>query len=490
MEGAAEPGAREGETGAASAKEPRESERDDEHAAANASSSATRAAPVGATLHQRRRRKRLPLNSSLWALPLTMGVASLLLAALTGWVDTLVDDGRLTLPSFVRARGADGARAILQTIAGASATALALVVTLTVTVLANAGSQFGQRLIRNFMRAVVPKVTLGLFVSSTVFSLAVLSRVETVQDPFVPSLSTGVAIVLAFASVVALLVYVHTVALDIQVPSVVAGVAEDLASAVDEYASAPVEEGWRGSEEQRELEERLARDGRDVLASRSGYIQHVDRAALVTMARDADAVVDLRLRPGQFLIVGTPMATVWPPAAAGALADEIDHALLEGPNRTIKQDLRFAVDQMVEVALRALSPAVNDLFTGLQCIHWLGDSLLRLSRLEPPSPVHRDERGRPRVLEPVLAFEEVVDAAFDPVRRAGRDHPAVLEQILVTIGRIAPYTVHERNREVLMAEARTTLEEAPLAAFTGKDRRALEAAFDRTMRALRDDGVQ
>jgi uncharacterized membrane protein len=296
--------------------------------------------------------------------------------------------------------------------------------------------------------------------------------------------------VLLFASVVALLVYVHTVALDIQVPSVVAGVAEDLASAVDEYASAPVEEGWRGSEEQRELQDRLSRDGRDVLASRSGYLQHVDRAALVAMARDADAVVDLRLRPGQFLIVGTPMATVWPSTAAEALADEIDRALLEGANRTIKQDLRFAVDQMVEVALRALSPAVNDLFTGLQCVHWLGDSLLRLSRLELPSPVHRDERGRPRVLEPVLTFEEVVDAAFDPVRRAGREHPAVLEQILVTIGRIAPYTVHERNREVLMAEARTTLEEAPLAAFTDKDRRALEAAFDRTMRALRDEGVQ
>ena len=422
-------------------------------------------------------------------MPLTMGVAALLLASLTGWIDALADDGRIGLPSFVRTRSAEGARAILQTIAAASSTALALVVTLTVTVLANAGSQFGQRLIRNFMRAVVPKITLGLFVSSAVFSLAVLSRVETVDDPFVPSLSTGVAIVLAFASVVALLVYVHTVALDIQVPSVVAGVAEDLASAVDEYASAPVEEGWRGSEEQRELEERLARDGRDVLASRSGYLQYVDRPALVSMAEAADAVVQLRLRPGQFLIVGTPMATVWPPGAADALADEIDRALLEGPNRTIVQDLRFAVDQMVEVALRALSPAVNDLFTGLQCVHWLGDALLRLSRLEVPSPVHRDARGRPRVLEPILTFGEVVDAAFDPIRRAGREHPAVLEQILVTIGRIAPSTVDAGHREVLMDEARTTLEEAPLAAFTEKDRRALEVAYDRTMRELRDGGA-
>ena len=445
---------------------------------------------VAATLHRRRRRRRLPVHSSLWKLPLAMGVASLLLASFTGWIDGLVDDGELSLPGFIRARSPEGARAILQTIAGASSTALALVVTLTVTVLANAGSQFGQRLIRNFMRAVVPKVTLGLFVSSTVFSLAVLSRVETVEDPFVPSLSTGVAIVLAFSSIVALLVYVHTVALDIQVPSVVAGVAEDLASAIDEYARAPIEEGWRGSEEQRELEERLATEGRDVLASRSGYLQSVDRDALTTMAREADAVVSLRLRPGQFLVVGTPMATVWPADAAAALADGIDRALLEGPNRTLRQDLRFAVDQMVEVALRALSPAVNDLFTGLQCVHWLGDALLRLSQLEPPSPVHRDEDGRVRHLEPVLSFEEMVDAAFDPVRRAGRDHPAILEQILVTIGRIAPYTVSEAHREVLMVEARTTLEEAPLGTFTQKDRRALELAFERTMRALRADGVR
>jgi uncharacterized membrane protein len=445
------------------------------------------APPVRATLHDRRRRKRLPLNSSLWALPLSMGLASFLLASLTGWIDSLVDDGQLSLPSFIRARSADGARAILQTIAGASSTALALVVTLTVTVLANAGSQFGQRLIRNFMRAVVPKITLGLFVSSTVFSLAVLSRVETVDDPFVPSLSTAVAIGLAFASIVALLVYVHTVALDMQVPSVVAGVAEDLASAVDEYEKAPKEEGWRGSEEQRELESRFDREGRDVLASRSGYLQLVDRPALIEMARRADVVVRLHLRPGQFLIAGAPMATVWPPAGAEALADEIDRALLEGANRTLRQDLRFAVDQLVEVALRALSPAINDLFTGLQCIHWLGDALLRLSRLELPSPVHRDASGRPRLLEPVLTFEEIVDAGFDPIRRAGRDMPAVLEQILVTIGRIAPYAEGDRHRAVLMAEARTTLEGAPLASFTEKDRDELQAAFDRTMRALRDD---
>jgi uncharacterized membrane protein len=419
-----------------------------------------------------------------------MGLASFLLASFTGWIDTLVDDGQLSLPGFIRARSADGARAILQTIAGASSTALALVVTLTVTVLANAGSQFGQRLIRNFMRAVVPKITLGLFVSSTVFSLAVLSRVETVDDPFVPSLSTAVAIGLAFSSIVALLVYVHTVALDMQVPSVVAGVAEDLASAVDEYANAPTEEGWRGSDEQRELEDRFEREGRDVLASRSGYLQLVDRPALIEMARQADVVVRLRLRPGQFLIAGAPMATVWPPDGAEALADEIDRALLEGANRTLRQDLRFAVDQLVEVALRALSPAVNDLFTGLQCIHWLGDALLRLSQLDLPSPVHRDASGRPRLLEPVLTFDEIVDAGFDPIRRAGREMPAVLEQILVTIGRIAPYTEGDRHRAVLMAEARTTLEGAPLASFTQKDRDELQAAFDRTMRALRDEGVQ
>ena len=465
------------------------SARQGDHDPAHGPTEPAKGAPaVAATLHQRRRRKRLPLNSSLWALPLSMGVGALVLASFTGWIDGLVDDGELSLPSFIRARSADGARAILQTIAGASATALALVVTLTVTVLSNAGAQFGQRLIRNFMRAVVPKVTLGLFVASTVFSLAVLSRVETVEDPFVPSLSTGTSVVLAFASIVALLVYVHTVALDIQVPSVVAGVAEDLASAVDEYASAPVEEGWRGSDEQRDIEERLAREGRDVLASRSGYLQYVDRSALVAMALGADAVVQLRLRPGQFLIVGTPMATVWPPAAAESLADEVDRALLEGPNRTIRQDLRFAIDQMVEVALRALSPAVNDLFTGLQCVHWLGDALRRVSELAPPSPVHRDELGRPRVLEPVLTFQEVVDSAFDPIRRAGREHPAVLEQILVTIGRIAPYIGEDAHRTVLADEAKTTLEEAPLATFTEKDRRGLELAFDRTMRALRDGG--
>src|SRR6202035_1274829 len=124
-----------------------------------------------------------------------------------------------------------------------------------------------------------------------------------------------------------------------------------------------------------ELLQRMEESGGTVPAPSSGYLQFIRHGTLGGLAAEKGAVVRLLHRPGHFLVRGHPMATVWPPDAAPAVSRELRRAHITGPYRTLTQDLAFAVDQLVEIAIRALSPAVNDTFTAMTCIDWLGASL-------------------------------------------------------------------------------------------------------------------
>jgi uncharacterized membrane protein len=148
------------------------------------------------------------------------------------------------------------------------------------------------------------------------------------------------------------------------------------------------------------------------------------------------------------------MATVWPPQATDAVSDALRRAHIAGPNRTLAQDLPFAVDQLVEIAIRALSSAVNDTFTALTCIDWLGESLCKVSARWHPVRVHRDTHGFVRVITAHISYERLVARAFEKIRQAGRGMPAVLMRQLESLTKIMEYTTNSRQRELLLAQAR------------------------------------
>ena len=173
---------------------------------------------------------------------------------------------------------------------------------------------------------------------------------------------------------------------------------------------------------------RLDEDSGVVVATSSGYLQFVRLDKLVAISSASHAVIRLLHRPGHFVVAGEPLAQVWPAAAAPGVARALGGAHATGPHRTLTQDLSFAVDQLVEIAIRALSPAVNDTFTALACIDWLGDGLCKIAERWHPVSVHRDtsrprtrNRGHHRVPAPGRAR-----ARQDPPGQpsnAGRDDP-------------------------------------------------------------------
>ena len=176
-------------------------------------------------------------------------------------------------------------------------------------------------------------------------------------------------------------------------------------------------------------------------APSSGYLQFVQHETLIALAAEKGAVIRLLHRPGHFVVQGHPLATVWPPGAAEAVSRALRAAHITGSNRTLAQDLAFAVDQLVEIAIRALSPAVNDTFTALTCIDWLGESLCKVTTRWRPLRVHRDSHGFVRVITAHVSYARLIERAFEKIRQAGRGMPAVLIRQLEALSKIVEHTM-------------------------------------------------
>jgi uncharacterized membrane protein len=202
-----------------------------------------------------------------------------------------------------------------------------------------------------------------------------------------------------------------------------------------------------------EFRELLTREGSVVTTAKSGYLQFVSHERLVRVAAQHDAVVELLYRPGHFVTHGLPLARIWPPSARPELEVALSRAHVTGSHRTLDQDAVFAIDQLVEIAIRALSPAVNDTFTALTCIDWLADGLCTASERPLFDGVHRDGDGAIRVIELGPSYPRMVNRAYDKIRQAGAEMPAVAIRLLESLAKVLAYTRSDAQRATLLRQA-------------------------------------
>ena len=189
-------------------------------------------------------------------------------------------------------------------------------------------------------------------------------------------------------------------------------------------------------------------------------------------------MIRLLHRPGHFVVEGEPLADVWPATAATGVARALGGAHATGPHRTLTQDLSFAVDQLVEIAIRALSPAVNDTFTALACIDWLGDSLCKISVEWRPRTVHRDAAGRVRVIAVTVGFRRLVERAHDQIRQASRGMPAVMIRQLDGLAKLMAYTTSAEQRELVLEQAAMILRSSEESVPEQADRADVRRRYD------------
>ncbi len=290
---------------------------------------------------------------------------------------------------------ADAARLILTSVAAAMITVVGIVFSITILALTLASTQFGPRMLRNFVRDVGTQLTLGSFVAT--FCYAVITLVSVGGGPrgeFVPHLSITVALVLTLVDVGMLIYVLNHISSMVQAPVVIASIAHTLAAELTaQQRGGTFGIGSARGPSAEELLARLEDSGAEIRTPHSGYLQVSRHESLVKIATSAEAVIYLPYRPGHFLVAGQVMARVWPASAAAYVEKNLVRGHVTGPYRTMKQHISFGFDQLVEIALRALSAAVNDTFTAMTCIDWIGDCLCRISASWWPRRIRRDAAG-------------------------------------------------------------------------------------------------
>jgi uncharacterized membrane protein len=416
------------------------------------------------------------LRNSLWFIPGLWVIGAGLLAFAMTWLDSVTQDLNRSLP-LVFGGGPDGARSVLSSIAGSTITVAGVTFSITIVALQLASSQFSPRVLRDFMRDRVSQSVLGSFIGAFFYALLVLRSIRSADETgpeFVPSLSVTTAIVLAILAVVMLIYFIHHISTRIQVSSIVAGIASATERA---FEGQRVDDGDGGARHHRSHTEPPDGESGNVAAGHSGYLQLVDRDGLLELARELDLVLRLEVAPGDWVQRGAPVISVWP-AASGSehLSRRLNGCLTYGPERSLDQDPAFGLRQLVDVAVKALSPGINDPTTARDCIRRVTQVLVAAGRAGQPVTHHADDEGRLRLVERGRGFAQLVSLGFDEIRHHGARIPEVaiaLGDALRTLGALLPPALHSP-----LADQASLLREAAALIEPGGERRRVEARLN------------
>ncbi|PSB13596.1 DUF2254 domain-containing protein [filamentous cyanobacterium CCP2] len=431
------------------------------------------------------------LHSSYWFIPMLMAIGAIVLAFVMVSLDRVGKAGPIEQLGWVYAGGPDGARAVLSAVAGSMATVTATAFSITIVALQLAASNFGPRLLRNFMQDTGNQVVLGTFIATFIYCLLVLRSIHGEDyNLFVPQLAVTVGIGLAITSIGVLIYFIHHASTIIQASHVISSVSHDLEQAIDRLF--PEEIGHSTSESQRligEIPKLFAQEAVTIRAVDVGYLQVIDDNALMKLASQHDLLIRLQVRPGQFILTGNELLKVYPREQVDrSIANHLREAFILGKERTEQQDIEFPIDQLVEIALRAISPAVNDPFTAIRCIDRLSVGLSNLAQRQFPSPYRYDETHNLRVIAQPVTFERLMDQAFNPIRQYAQSDSAVTLQLLVAITRIADANRYATYQSVLRHHAEMILRGSRQGLSEEYDRKTIEMCHTKAIEAIEHNG--
>ena len=422
-------------------------------------------------------------RTNLWLIPGLLVAMALVLFAITQIIDRAQFNGLVQLPRWVNQGGASDCLALVAATAGAIITTLGLVLSITVLIFSTAATQFGQRLLRRYMRDRGTQICIGIFAATFVFALLTLLSITARpgEREYVPWVSAFVSLILALSCVAVLIYFIHHVAVAIQVNTVLTEIGKDLGRTLGELTSK--------SEEIPDAPDTF--EPQFILqAAASGYLQWIDYHILSNAARDSDTIVKFDHRPGHYVLEGSVIATGMfgrgrdvHQKAPAPLARVFRRAVNIGPRRTMRQDPEFAIAQFVEIGLRAMSPAVNDPNTMLSCLDFLSAGFMEMLRIPSYSFTHCDSDGRVRVIEKRVSFERMLAAGLNPIRQVAHDSVAVTIRIFQTIVALVPFLKTPAQVGELKAQADLT-REGFTATAASRDVDDIDRAYAATKKAL------
>jgi uncharacterized membrane protein len=396
-------------------------------------------------------------RTSFWFVPSLMVLASIVLAGCAVYIDAIfIDSLKLKIP-LIYGIDIDAIRSLLGTIAGSMITVTSIAFSITIVALTLASSQFGPRLLRNFMMDTGTQVVLGSFISNFLYCILVFCAISF-QEPytFKPGLTVIIAVIMTCISVGVLIYFIHHVAKSIQADVVIDEVYRELQNGIENLFPSV----------QKQHEPAIVSDSitadftprinqLNVLAKCSGYVQTIDQNALVTLATESDVLIECRFSPGDFVVQGSVVAVVH----ADNLVDkkvvkQTSIRIVLGAYRTPVQDPEFAIHQLVEIALRALSPGINDPYSAITCIDKLTSVLCGLTKRVFPAKQYYDQGGMLRLVCKVLTFKDIANAAFEQIRQQANSNVAVTIRLLDSLHVLMMFAQNDEQKHFVIIQTK------------------------------------
>ncbi len=399
------------------------------------------------------------LRETFWFFPAVMCILAAVAAQGLTSLDRRLDDDASQPGVLLYEVGAAGSRSLLESIAGSMLAVASTTFSITIAVLALTSSTYGPRLVRNFMADRGNQLVLGTYVATYVYTLLVLRSVRSLEEgddsTFVPHLAVNGAVLLAIVSIGVLVWFIHHIADSIQVWTLAGRVHGELRAVVEDLYPEHLGDEPSHAETGRLREALTGPVTATVTAAKAGYVQRVEDDRLLELAQEEQLVVELLVRPGSFVVERGAVAHV-----RGRLEDEdatakrLRRCLHLGSSRSPYQDVEYAVQQLVEMAVRALSPSTNDPYTALNALDELSDGLAAMARRSAPSPARLDGDGAVRVVAPGVVLADLVELLVDAMRGYACDHPDVVDRTITVLDRV--------GNEAPPASRRHLLEQAEL----------------------------
>jgi uncharacterized membrane protein len=401
----------------------------------------------------------LVIRESLWFVPTACTLVAISLAVLLVRVDRIARfDRRDDLPWWVFGGGPEGVRSVLSAIAGTTITVTGVVFSITVVALQLASSQFSPLVLRRFRADHGNQVVLGAFIGTFTYALLVLRSVlspEQDSDGFVPVLAATVAIVLVLISVGFLIFFIHHAARSVQASTIIDRALEDTLGVIQHLYPEDV-----GDPDEAVPSPPSADTAAIVTARQGGYFQAVDQDTLFELSEDRSLAVRIERTPGDYVLPGSALASVWPASAVDTdLKTQIHSAFVLGTERTLQSDIELGIRQIADIGIKALSPGINDPTTAILRIDHLSHAMVQLGQRVQPHPVRVGEHGDVRVYAIGPSFDRLVEVAFAQLRQYGAGDATVSAHLVTVLGRLAALLPPER-REPLVRQALLVIESA------------------------------
>lgn len=389
------------------------------------------------------------LTTSLWFLPALISFIGITLAIFIFYIDkqTSANEYGVWLLSFDI--GISDIRQVIAITTSSVITVTGVVFSMTMVALTLASNQFGPKILRNFLKDSSHKWTLGILLATFFYGVVILSLLDGKGDDYRPLFTALTNLVITIVAISSLIIFIHRVTKSIQADHIIALIGEDIERALNEIETDAThgqvvhnEEMWKTQIEPSEQY--------PIRSNSHGYIQSIDWDNLIKLALDNDICLDFGTRPGKFVLDGEQLGAVYSCQKQDSIPyDEILSCISIDKKRSPVEDLEYSLDQLVQVALRALSPGVNDSVTALTCIDWLSVAISRMAKATFPPTYKLDDDNHIRVKAKTFSFESAVETAFNPIRQNTRNNEMVLIYLIETLTDLIDVAKHPKYYEIL-----------------------------------------